>query len=233
MNVMSEMTNDKALSILDKTYELAINGLPTSKAVVELSEDYLTKYASLKIAANELKKNQILKCGTSGFLTGLGGIITLPVTLPANMTSVLYIQMRMVAAIAYMGGYDIHSDQVKTMVYVCMTGKSMSDILKGVGIGFGMKFTTAMIKKIPGTVLVKINQKVGFRFLTKFGTKGIINLGKAVPLVGGIVGGTFDVTTTKIIADNAISMFINEFNLSEGIVIDIEESNEQKDSTLE
>lgn len=33
-----------------------------------------------------------------------------------------------------------------------------------------------MVKKIPGTVLTKINQKVGFRFLTKFGEKGIINI---------------------------------------------------------
>lgn len=207
---MSEMTNEKALGILDKTYELGLNGIPTSKAVVELAQDYKYKNSSSKVAANELKKNQILKCGTSGFLSGLGGLITLPITLPANMTSVLYIQMRMVASIAYLGGYDIHSDQVKTMVYVCMTGKSMTDIFKGVGIGFGTKITTSMIKKIPSAVLVKINQKVGFRFITKFGTKGVINMGRAVPLVGGVIGGGFDIATTKVIADNAIKIFIDE-----------------------
>lgn len=57
-------------------------------------------------------------------------------------------------------------------------------------------------------MLTKINQKVGFRFLTKFGTKGLINIGKAVPIVGGVIGGGFDLVETKIIADRAYKMFI-------------------------
>ncbi len=40
-----------------------------------------------------------------------------------------------------------------------------------------------MIKSAPGKILTKINQLIGFRFITKFGSKGIINLGKAVPFV--------------------------------------------------
>lgn len=65
-----------------------------------------------------------------------------------------------------------------------------------------------MIRKIPGTVLTKINQRAGFRFLTKFGTKGMINLGKAVPVVGGVIGGGFDFAETKAIANRAYKMFI-------------------------
>ena len=65
-----------------------------------------------------------------------------------------------------------------------------------------------MVKKIPGTVLTKINQKVGFRFLTKFGTKGLINFGKAIPVVGGVISGGFDFAETKIIANRAYRMFI-------------------------
>lgn len=65
-----------------------------------------------------------------------------------------------------------------------------------------------MVKKIPGTVLTKINQKVGFRFLTKFGEKGIINIAKLVPVVGGVIGGGFDLVETKVIANRAYKMFI-------------------------
>lgn len=53
-----------------------------------------------------------------------------------------------------------------------------------------------------------INQKVGFRFITKFGEKGIINLGKMLPLAGGLIGGGVDVASTSIIAKNAIRMFM-------------------------
>lgn len=155
-------------------------------------------------------KYQIAKCGTSGFISGLGGALTLAVTLPANITSVLYVQLRMVAAIAYMGGFDIQSDQVQTMVYACLTGSAISDVLKETGIKVGQKIAVSSINKIPGKVLISINQKVGFRLMTKFGTKGAINLVKLVPVAGGLVGGAIDVGTTKIIADNAYNIFINK-----------------------
>ncbi|MGO2174028.1 MAG: EcsC family protein, partial [Staphylococcus equorum] len=74
--------------------------------------------------------------GTSGFLTGLGGMITLPVALPANITSVVYVQMRMIAAIAHIRGYDLKDDEVKTLVYLCLTGQTAGDILKDVGVKF-------------------------------------------------------------------------------------------------
>lgn len=127
----------------------------------------------------------------------------------------MYVQMRMIACLAYMGGYNTNSDQVQTLVYACLAGISIDQILKQAGIQFGNKFVMAMVKKIPGEVLTKINQKVGFRFVTKFGTKGIVNIGKAVPVVGGVISGGFDFVETKVIANRAYKMFINgDFNVS-------------------
>ena len=57
-----------------------------------------------RIMQTALIRWQNAKCATSGFIAGLGGSITLPVSIPANISSVLYIQIRMIAAIAYMGG---------------------------------------------------------------------------------------------------------------------------------
>ncbi|WP_242836432.1 EcsC family protein [Ruminococcus sp. FC2018] len=153
-------------------------------------------------------KSQIAKCTTSGFLTGFGGIITLPVTLPANVTSVLYVQMRMIACIAYMSGYDLNCDQTQTFVYACLAGVSVNEIIKQATIKFGVKFAESMIKKIPGKVLTKINQKVGFRFITKFGQKGIVNLGKFVPGVGAVIGGSIDFAETKVISKRAYKWFM-------------------------
>ncbi|MDD6195444.1 MAG: EcsC family protein, partial [[Clostridium] aminophilum] len=45
-------------------------------------------------------------------------------------------------------------------------------------------------------------------FLTKFGEKGIINIAKLVPVVGGVIGGGFDLVETKVIANRAYKMFI-------------------------
>ena len=65
-----------------------------------------------------------------------------------------------------------------------------------------------MVEKIPGKALTAINRKVGFRFITKFGETGIINLGKVVPVVGGFVGGGIDVASTRIIGKNAYNIFV-------------------------
>lgn len=204
-----EMNQHQIMKLLDTLYEKSINGIPkVSQPVDVLANNYLLKNDSREKAAKQFVNYQVAKCTTSGFVTGLGGLVTLPVAIPANVSSVMYVQMRMIACLAYMGGYDTNSDQVQTLVYACLAGISIDQIIKQAGIKFGTKFTNAMVKKIPGTVLTQINQKVGFRFLTKFGEKGIINIGKLIPVVGGVISGGFDLVETKVIANRAYKMFI-------------------------
>ena len=173
-----------------------------------MANDYLQHNPNIESAAKKFINNQVLKCTTSGFLTNVGGLITLPVAIPANISSVLYVQMRMISCLAYMGGYDVGCDQVQTLIYACLAGISVDQLLKNIGIQFGTKFTMALVKKIPRAALVKINQRVGFRFITKAGSTGIINISKAVPVIGGIVGGSFDLIETKVIAQRAYNLFI-------------------------
>ena len=179
-----------------------------SPPIEDLANNYLQKHDSIPIAAKHFINYQIAKCSVSGFITGLGGLITLPVAIPVNIGSVLYVQMRMIACLAYMGGYDTNCDQVQTLVYACLAGISLDQIVKQAGIKCGGKLAMSLVKKIPGTVLTKINQKVGFRLITKFGSKGIINIAKTVPVVGGVVSGGFDFTETKIIANRAYKLFV-------------------------
>lgn len=205
---------EQVQTLLDACYQAALDGIPkVSSSVDTLVDEYRGKSETTAEAARKLISNQLIKCSTSGFLSGVGGALTLPVTVAAvsaNIGSTIYMQMRMVAALAQMGGYDIHSDQVQTMVYVCLTGKAMSDILKSAGIKTSERLAVNVIKKLPGSVCTAINRRVGMRFVTKFGEKGVVNLGKMVPVVGGVVGGGFDFATTKMIGDNAYRMFIAE-----------------------
>ena len=194
---------------LNTLYVKSVNGIPkVSLPIDDLVEDYMSKNKDVDKAVKSLINNSTVKCGTSGFITGLGGFLTMIATLPANITSVLYVQLRMCCAIAKIGGYDITSDQVQTLIYACLTGSAMADVLKQSGIKFGQKFSTALIKKIPGTTLTKINQKVGFKFMTKAGKQGVINLVDAVPVIGGVIGGGIDIASTRIIGNNAYKLFI-------------------------
>ena len=202
------MTEEDIMKLLDSCYEKCLNGIPkVSPSVDELANDYLKKHRTPEEACRAMLRNQIAKCTTSGVVTGFGGFITMPVAIPANVGSVIYVQMRMIACVAYMADYELNSDQTQTFIYACLAGVAVNGLLKQAGIKFGVKFTNGLIKKIPGKVLTKINQKVGFRFITKFGSKGIVNLGKLLPGVGAIVGGGLDLVETKIIAERAYKWF--------------------------
>lgn len=199
---------EDVMNLLDSCYEKCLNGVSmVSPSVEDMADDYLNKYPTKEEACKAMLNNQIVKCTTSGFVTGFGGFIVMPIAIAANISSVIYVQMRMIACTAYMAGYELNSDQTQTFVYACLAGVALNNALKQAGIKVGIKLANGVIKKIPGKVLTKINQKVGFRFITKFGTTGVVNLGKMIPGVGAIVGGGFDLAETKIIAKRAYKWF--------------------------
>lgn len=203
----SLISQDSMQKALAWAWDKSINGVPGAGTAEELAESYLAENGSVEDAIDKLITWQCRKCGASGFMTGLGGLVTLPVAIPANITSTLYIQLRMIAAIAYMCHEDIHSDKVQTLAYLCLCGKEIGDVLKDAGIVCGEKFMAAQIKRFPGEIIKVINKAVGFRLITKFGSKGIINLGKLVPIIGGTIGGGVDFYTTKVIGGKAKEMF--------------------------
>ena len=202
------LTQSTIVKAMDWAYDKAVAGIGGFDSAEDIAADYLKQNGSLRDKANSLIRWQNAKAGTSGFVTDLGGLITLPVTLPANITSVLYVQIRMIAAIAKMGGYDLKDDRVKSLVFCCLVASSASDVLKQTGIAIGNKLALNAIKNISGVTLKQINQKVGFKLFTKFGEKGLVNFGKAIPLLGGVVGALFDIFSTNTIGNVARDTFL-------------------------
>jgi hypothetical protein len=201
---MNNFTESTILKILEWAYDKALDGLPGLDTAEELAESYLKKYSSVDKAIDSLIRWQDAKCATSGFLAGLGGLITLPVTVPAEVASVTYVQTRMVAAIAYMRGYDVRDDQVKAFVFVCLAGQAALDILKQAGVSLAER----ALKKISEEVIEEITRQVATRLATKFGQRGIVDLGKAVPIVSGVIGGFVDGLGTHTIGKIAKRIFI-------------------------
>lgn len=214
-DIKNALNKDNIMSILDSVYAKVLDGIPVvSPSVEEMAANYLKKNPDNASAAKSMQNYQIAKCTTSGAVAGLGGLITLPVAIPANIGNVLYVQMRMIACTAYLGGYDVHDDQVQTFVYACLAGISVNQLVKKFGVKFGEKVAEKAIGKIPGKVLIAINKKLGFRFATKAGETGLVNLGKLVPGVGAAIGGSLDLVETKLIANRAYKMFIeNDFSV--------------------
>ena len=69
---MSEkLSESKMMQVLDWGYDKAINGVAGLDSAIEIAEDYMSKEDSLVEQANSLIRWQVVKAGTSGFLTGL------------------------------------------------------------------------------------------------------------------------------------------------------------------
>jgi hypothetical protein len=194
---------------LEWVYDRALDGLLGRDASLEqLAQAYRTRFRSDDKTIASLIFWHTAMAGVAGFVTGLGGILALPAAIPANLAGVLYIQIRMIGAIAHLRGHDLSSDQVRTLVLACLAGSAALDILKDVGIKIGTQMSRQMILRISGELLKRINQAVGFRLVTKAGSRGVVNLVKAVPLVGGLVGGAVDATATKIVGETAKRVFV-------------------------
>lgn len=142
-----EINQSTMLQVLDWAYEKSTNNLIGLDSAQELAESYLNGSGSLEDKINCLIRWQNAKCATSGFVNGLGGILIMPITVPANISSVLFIQIRMIAAIAYMCGQDLRDDKVRSLVYCCLCGSAVKDILKNAGTQVTHKLTLKMINK--------------------------------------------------------------------------------------
>lgn len=208
---MVSQAHDIMMRTLNWAYDYAVSdNVPGVSSIAKLAEDFLKKSDTVTEACNNMIRWQLAYAGSMGFVTNLGGIITLPVSIPSNIASILYIQIRMVAAIAYMGGYDLKSEQVRTSVFLSLLGGSANRVLDSVAVQLATKLTANAISQIPEKTLTKINQAVGFRLLTKFGSTGVLNMGKTVPVVGGLIGGTLDALATNVIANAAKNMFLKD-----------------------
>lgn len=180
-----------------------IDGAGSWKGARAVAEEVLAKAEDTEDAVDRIVAMHLRLLGITGFATGLGGFATMVVALPADVVSFYVLNARMVGAIAHLRGYDIDSEEVRTAILVSLLGASGAALLRDVGIQVGNKMAMAALRRLPGKILMDINRRVGFRLVTKFGTKGVINLVKAIPLMGAGVGAATNVAAASTIARHA------------------------------
>ena len=207
--------SDRAERFLRWLVDVAISGTPELpggfrlSSALELADEYLRdgSYRDNDERVDALIRWETSKSFTAGFLGGLGGVLTIPVSLPGTLVAAWVVQARMAAAVARIYGHDPREDRVQTFVLLSILGKFALDAVKKAAEQIGIKLGAEILKQIPGHFLIAINQQVGFKLVTKTGQRGIVNLIKGVPLIGGIVGGTIDAVTCRAAGSLARSLF--------------------------
>ena len=190
------------VSALQWVYERAIDGVPGLEGAPDLAAAYQRQCASDEDAIDALVRWQVAKAAAAAFLTNLGGLATLPIALPANVLSALYIQIRMVAAIAALRGHDLKSDQVRTVVLACLCGTTLIDVVKEAGIGVGAGIAQQAVSSLSTEGLRRLARTSALRRMG-----GSARVARLTPLVGGLVAGALDGALTRAYANAAKKLF--------------------------
>lgn len=158
--------------------------------------------------ARKIINRKSIKNGLIGAITGLGGLITLPIAIPANLATTWRVQATMACAIAYVYGHNFATTDLKTDIYIIMAGDSAKEAFKRVGIEISKAATKKTIEKyVTREMMTKIWAIIGRKIVTKAGEKSLTSLVKMVPLVGAPVGFAFDWTSTRIVGETAIKYY--------------------------
>jgi hypothetical protein len=192
-----------AVRIVERLLEVGIDGRGPVDSAQLVADKARTSHPEADGAIDAVVRQHLKVAAAGGFVTGLGGFVTLPVALPVNVAEFYLLATRMVASIACLRGYDLHQPEVRSAILLTLVGADSDDLLKKAGVATTGRLANLAAERLPGPALMMVNKGVGFRLLSQLGRKGLQRFGKAVPLVGGAVGAGVDVYLLHRIADHA------------------------------
>lgn len=195
--------------LLHNLYEKSIKGISNFKTTEELAEKYLKDEGKLEDKINKLIKNHEYKSGLDGFINGVGGAITLPLTIPLELGSLLYYQIRMVSTIALMCGHDIHDSNTKTLTFIFLTGDNHTKFMKEIDEEHNKSLLNSQLISYSQELITQINKRVTFQLLKKLELQGFLDFSKGIPIISGLLGGALDVISTMKIGEIAKDHFLN------------------------
>jgi hypothetical protein len=197
-----------ATRLIGQILTTAINGSGPFKGAAALADEIRAKTDDVETAVDRLVAAHLKLAAASGAITGLGGLATLPVTIPAGVGSYFVLAGRLVAGIAHLRGHDLESQEVRSALLLAMVGAgTATEILRDAGVQVGRRSLASAVNKVSSTTLSQINKRIGFRLLAKGGATGMLNLSKLVPLVGAPIGATTDALSMRAVAAYARASF--------------------------
>ncbi|GAA1569035.1 EcsC family protein [Kribbella hippodromi] len=183
-----------AAGALRQVLEIAIDGYQRFPGAERIADNKLARCGGdAQLAVEAVIDQHIRLAGVQGFVTSIGGLVTLPVALPANLTGLAVVQARMVAAIAHLRGYDLDDPRVRTAVITCLLGedgvadrlRKSSLVTSPLAIATAPVFDPALDRQVAGEVVAELIARIS-------GKRMALTVTRRIPLLGGAVGAGVD-----------------------------------------
>ena len=197
-------------AFVHEALDRAINGVgPLPAAALAAEKQLDEQHGDVERGVHEVIENHVRCAGAQGLVTNLGGLVTLPVMVPANIMGLTLLQCRMVAGIAHLRGYDLADMRVAQRDPGRLLGEErMLLLLKKKKIpGTPMAIATAPLyddsidQVMAGEVAAAMVARVA-------GKQIVITAGKRVPIVGGLLGAGTDAYSTWLVGRYAQREFL-------------------------
>ncbi len=164
--------------------------------------------AAVEATIDRIIKESLVSAGTIGFVTGIGGVATLIVAMPADVAGNFVINSRMVGAVAYLRGYDLDDPHAQAMFLLAVAGSSGQMMASSLGVRLGQAGSRAAVRAIPLSVIHELNKRAAFYLVTKYGTRrAAATFARVIPFVGGVFSGGVNVALTASIGSTARKAF--------------------------
>lgn len=201
--------DDRAVSrMVQLLMDIGVDGVGPLKSATEYAADARSNTKTAEAAVSKVARTTVMRGAIGGFVTSVGGFVTMPVALPLNVAEFYVQATRMVATIAVLRGYDIDDPRVRTAVLLTLVGSDADEVLSKAGLATGGgRMVSLATRQLPPAGLLILNKAIAFRLLRGVGEQAFAKLGRGVPLLGGLVGGGIDTWMMKRIADHAMGEF--------------------------
>lgn len=186
-------------------YTFAIEGTAVTDSAAALAESYLLSGEEPLGAADSLVLHESLKACGAGFACGLSGGALLPLSMSADICTSLFIQMRMCASVAIIGGHEVGDPRVRLLCWGAMAGDSGMDALNRIILRLLSK--SLSLPDAQQALLLVLSSEL----LQKGGT-AFLRDGLLVPLLGGVINGSAAWLVTRLTGRLAIRLFLQEDN---------------------
>ncbi len=188
--------------------DVGIDGAGPLKSAQWIAEDARRETRTTEAAISKIARKTVARGAIGGFVTSVGGFVTMPIALPVNVVEFYVQATRMVGAIATLRGYDVDNPMVRSAILLTLVGSDADDVLAKAGLATGGgRMVSMATSQLPPAGLLIVNKAIAFKLLRGVGEKAFSKLGRGVPLLGGLVGGGIDTWMMKRIADHAMGEF--------------------------
>jgi hypothetical protein len=181
-------------SFVREALRRAIEGVGPLPPAAEAADKQLAEQkGNVERAIHEVIENHVRYAGAQGFVTNIGGLVTMAVTVPTNISGLALIECRMIAGIAHLRGYDLDDPRVRNAILVCLLGEeTVKSLVKDKHLP-APPMALATAPAHDAALDQRISTFVARDLVTKIAGKRLaVTVGRRVPVVGGVVGAGAD-----------------------------------------